>query len=255
MDVPGISRPVLVVLIVAAVLLFAFGATKAAGLITQHTDTHTRIFAAAPAIVVHVNRGDVRVVASDRHDVRLQTKEKRSVWGGGRVRVSGDGAVLRLDDRCDEPPLIDGPCSTSYVLEVPRDTAVRVAARLGDLHAEDLGGGVDLSSAVGDVHVEGARGPVRVSTATGDVDVIGTSPDISARTAVGDIAIVASAPRAIRADSAAGDVVVVVPNGTYAVDAQSEGGDDHVGVRVNDNAPRRIHAHSDAGDVNVEPDG
>ena len=97
MDVPGISRPVLVALIVVAVLLFAYGGTKAAGLLTQHTDTHTRTLAAAPTIVVHVNGGDVR--------------------------------------------------------------------------AEDLGGGVDLSSATGDLHVEGVRGPVRVSTATGDVHV------------------------------------------------------------------------------------
>ena len=48
MDVPGISRPVLVVLIVVAVLLFAYGARTAVGRLTQHTDTHTRTLAAAP---------------------------------------------------------------------------------------------------------------------------------------------------------------------------------------------------------------
>jgi hypothetical protein len=255
MDVPGISRPVLVVLIVAAVLLFAYGSTKAAGLLTQHTDTHTQTLAATPRIVVRVDRGEVRVIAADRQDVRLQTKAKRSVWGGGHVRVSGDASLLRLDDRCDKPPLVDAACDTSYVLEVPRNTDVRVTDRLGDLHAENLAGGVDLSSTLGDLHVEGVRGPVRVSTTTGDVDVVGGSPDIAARTAVGDSDIVASGPRSIRADSAAGDINVIVPNQAYAVDAESSGGDDHVGVPVDSGSPLRVHAHSDAGDVHVEPDG
>jgi hypothetical protein len=92
MDVPGISRPVLIALIVVAVLLFAYGATKAVGLLTERTDTQTRTLAAAPTIVVHTGTGDVRIVAADRTDVRLTTKEKRSIWGGGHVRVSGDAA-------------------------------------------------------------------------------------------------------------------------------------------------------------------
>ena len=62
MEVPGISRPVLVVLIVVAAILFPFGGTKAIALFTEHTDTHTRVVAAAPSIVVDVRTGDVRIV-------------------------------------------------------------------------------------------------------------------------------------------------------------------------------------------------
>jgi hypothetical protein len=50
MDVPGISRPILVAMIVVAAILLAFGTTKAIALFTEHTDTHTRIVAAAPTI-------------------------------------------------------------------------------------------------------------------------------------------------------------------------------------------------------------
>jgi len=124
MNVPGIPRPALVAMIAVAAVLLAFGATKAIALFTEHTDTHTRIVAAAPSIAVGVQTGDVRIVGSDRTDVRLTTKEKRSAWGGGRVEVSGDGARLHLGDRCDKVPVVDAPCSVSYVLEVPRDTAV-----------------------------------------------------------------------------------------------------------------------------------
>ena len=74
--------------------VFIFGATKAVGLLTERTDTQTRTLAAAPTIVVHTGTGDVRIIAADRTDVRLTTKEKRSIWGGGRVRVSGNAADL-----------------------------------------------------------------------------------------------------------------------------------------------------------------
>ena len=67
----------------------------------------------------------MRVVAADRDDIRLTTKEKRSAWGGGHVEVATDGSRLHLGDRCDKVPVVDAPCSVSYVLEVPRRTAVR----------------------------------------------------------------------------------------------------------------------------------
>ena len=254
MDVPGIPRPVLVVLIVVAVLLFAYGGTKAIALVTEHTDTHTRVVAAAPTIVVGVETGDVRITGSDRADVRLTTKEKRSAWGGGHVEVSGDGSRLHLGDRCDKVPVVDAPCSVSYVLEVPRNTAVRVVAGTGDLHAENLAGGADLRSGTGDLHVIGVRGPVRAHADTGDVEVVAPAPDISVRTATGDVAIVASHPRTIHALAATGDIVLVVPDVTYAVDAQSDAGDDKVLVHLDDASPRKLQAHTSTGDVIVSTD-
>jgi hypothetical protein len=253
MDVPGIPRPVLVVLIVVATVLLLFGTTKAIALFTEHTDTQTRVVAAAPTIVVGVETGDVRVTASDRADVRLTTKEKRSAWGGGHVEVSGDGARLHLGDRCDKVPVVDAPCSVSYVLEVPRNTSVRVIAGTGDLRAEDLGGSADLRSGTGDLHVEGVRGALHLKADTGDVDVEGPAPEISVETGTGDVAIVASRPRSIEALTGTGDVNIVVPDTTYAVDVQSDSGDDHVGVHRDDASPRRLQVHSGTGDVHVEP--
>jgi hypothetical protein len=155
MDVPGISRPVLLAMIVVALLLFAFGATTAVGLMTQHTDTRTRVLAAASTLVVDARTGDVRVRAADRTDVRLTTKVKRSVWGGGRVRVSDEGARLRLDDRCHNVPVVHGPCGISYLLEVPRATSVRIVSGTGDVRAEYLEGAADIRSGTGDLHVNG----------------------------------------------------------------------------------------------------
>jgi hypothetical protein len=256
MDVPGISRPALVVMIVVAVLLFAFGATKAVGLITQHTDTHTRVVAAAPAMVVHARTGDVRVVAADRTDVRLTTKEKRSVWSGGRhVKVSGDAADLDLDDDCDGALFIDDSCNVKYVLEVPRTTDVRMVTGTGDLRAENLDGSVDLKTGTGDLRIIGARGPLRLHTDTGDVHVESPSSDIVASTSTGDIRVEASVPGTIDTQANTGDIHISVPDLTYALDVQTDTGDDNVDVDPDDASPRKVRAHTQTGDVHVHADG
>jgi Putative adhesin len=243
----------LVVMLVAAVVLFAFGAGKATGLLTQHTDTQTRTFAAAPIIVVSAESGDVKIVATDRSDVRLITKEQRSVWGGGHGDVNGDAAGLRLDDRCDGLPVVDDPCGVSYRLEVPRATAVRVSSGTGDLSAENLDSTTELRTATGDLHVTGVSGTLRLHADTGDVHVDAPARDISVQTATGDIEIVATHPASIQARADTGDIVFVVPDLTYAVDAQSDVGDDQVVVRRDDASPRKLQAHTSTGNVVVSP--
>ena len=162
MNVSGISRPVLVVLIVAAVLLLAYGSTKAAGLLTQHTDIHTQTLAAAPRIVVRgLDRGDVR-----RHRRRppgqsqagRPRRSARSGAAGPRPGVRRHLAACASTTAVTSRPWSTPPASTSYVLEVPRNTDVRVTDRLGDLRAENLAGGVDLSSTLGDLRVQGDDG-------------------------------------------------------------------------------------------------
>jgi putative adhesin len=251
MQVTGISRPVLVVLIVVAVVLFLFGAGKAAGLLTQHTDTHMRTLAAAPTIVVAAETGDVKIVAADRSDIRLTIKEQRSMWGGGHANVFGDARGLRLEDRCDSLPAIDDPCDVSFRLEVPRTTAVRLSDGTGDVHAENLEGRAELRSGTGDLHVTGMAGPLRLHTDTGDVHVEAPASDISVQTATGNIDVVATRPRTIRAQADTGDIALVVPDLTYAVDARSDTSDEIVDVRVDGASPRTLQAHSETGDVVV----
>jgi hypothetical protein len=255
MDVPGISRPALAAMIVVAAVLFAFGATKAVGLLTERTDTQTRTLAAAPTVVVETGTGDVRIVAADRTDVRLTTKEKRSIWGGGDVRVSGDAAHLRLKDHCDGFPLVDDSCSVHSMLEVPRATSVRVVTGTGDLRAENLEGSADLTAGTGDLRAVGVRGPLRLSSDTGDVHVEGPSSDVVAHTSTGDIRVEASAARTIDAQADTGDIHLSVPDVAYAVDVQTDTGDETVDVRRDDASPRRLRAHTDTGDVHVEPVG
>src|ERR1700750_2915171 len=98
MQVKGISTPVLVAMVAVAAVLFLFGSTAALGFLTQRTKEHTRTLPAAPTIAVSVETADVRIVGGLRQDVRLTTKEQHSVWGGARVKVSGDAGNLRVAD-------------------------------------------------------------------------------------------------------------------------------------------------------------
>jgi hypothetical protein len=255
MDVPGISRLALVAMIVVAVVLFAFGATHAVGRLTERTDTQTRTLAAAPTIVVHTGTGDVRVVAADRTDVRLTTKERRSIWGGGRVRVTGDAADLRLKDHCDGFFLVDDRCGVDSVLEVPRATSVRVVTGTGDLRAENLQGSADLRAGTGDLRAIGVSGPLRLSSDTGDVHVEAPSPNVVARTSTGDIRVEDSKPGTIDAQADTGDIHISVPDLTYAVNVQTDTGDDNIDVTPDDASPRKVRAHTQTGDVHLEADG
>jgi hypothetical protein len=227
-------------------------------LLTEHTNTRTRTLAAAPSMVVVAGIGDVDVVGSDRPDVRLTTAERRSAWGGGHVEVRGDAAHLRLDDGCDGVPsgvpLLHRSCRVRYRLEVPRSTTLRVVDGTGDVRAVNLRGPTDLHSATGDVRATGVSGTLRLRADTGDVHVHAPTPDLAVQTATGDIEIVASHPRTIQADAQTGDIVLVVPDQTYAVDARSDAGAEHDVVRRDDASPRRLRVHSATGEVVVAAD-
>jgi hypothetical protein len=46
-----------------------------------------------------------------------------------------------------------------------------------------------------------------------------------------------------------------VPDLTYAVDVQTDTGDDNIDVRPDDASPRKVRAHTQTGDVHLEADG
>jgi hypothetical protein len=257
MDVPGIPRPVLVVLIAAAVVLLAGGASWAVALATHHTETRTRTIPATPTVEIEGERGDIVVVGRDRGDIRLITKESRSIFGRPEVKVDVRDGKLRLDGNCSEFEIwgADGGCSVNYRLEIPRDTDVRLRARSGDVSAEDLGGSADLQTSSGDVDAVGILGALRLKTSSGDVGVDASSKDIDARSTSGDVHVFARDATRVRAQTSSGDVHVSVPDRTYAVHTRADSGDEHIDVSQNADAPRRIDASTTSGDVHVEPDG
>jgi len=257
MDVPGISRPMLVVLIAVSVLLLAAGASWALSWATRSTQTSTRTIAAAKTVEIDGRSGDIRVIGTDRSDILLTTTTHRSVFGGPHGSVSFSGGRLHLDGSCPDFQLWgnDAGCGISYTLEVPRDTAVRLATHSGDVSAEDLSADADLETRSGDVDASGIAGALRLQTRSGDVDADSASTDISASTRSGDVDLRASNATRVVAVTRSGDVDVSVPDRTYAVQAAATSGDENVDVGTDRRSPRSIVATTASGDVHVSRDG
>jgi len=258
MHVPGISRPVLVTLIAVAVVLLAGGGSWALSWATRQTDTNSRTIPAARTIVVDSRRsGDVVVVGTRRSDIRLTTKQSRTIFGRPHVDVGYEGGRLHLDGHCSELEIwgSDAGCSVGFRLEVPHDTIVRLTASSGDVKAVGLTGAADLRTKSGDVRAVGTLGTLHLQTISGDVDADSSASDIDASTTSGDVHVRAHNPTRVKAQTVSGDVHVSVPDRTYAVTTHEVSGDDHVDVRADPSAPRGIVATTTSGDVHVSRDG
>jgi hypothetical protein len=255
MDVAGLSRPALLAMIAVAVALFAGGVAWAASWLTRQTETHTRVLPGASTIDIRGTDGDIEVVGSDRTDIRLTTKERRSIFSRSRADVTYRTGQLRLKGHCAEFELLgsDGGCGVSFRVEVPRDATVRLVTRSGDVRAEDLRHGATLETSSGDVAAFDVLGALRLHTDAGDVHADSSSSDIDAGTTSGDVDVRASDAVRVRAETTSGDVHVRVPDRTYAVETHATSGDENVEVREDSRAPRRLDARTTSGDVHIEP--
>jgi Toastrack DUF4097 len=240
------------------VLLLAVGGSWALSWATRETDTNSRTMPAVRTIEVDSRRsGDVVVIGTQRSDIRLRTKQSRTIFGRPHIEVGYVNGRLRLDGHCSELEIwgSDAGCSVSFRLEVPRDTTVRLTASSGDVRADGLSGTADLRTKSGDVHAVGALGTLHLETISGDVDADSSASDIDASTTSGDVHVRARNPTRVKAHTVSGDVHVSVPDRTYAVETHEVSGDDHVEVRTDPNAPRSIQATTTSGDVHVDRDG
>jgi hypothetical protein len=237
MHVPGISRAALIAMILFALALLGTGAAWALSWVTHHTDTDTQVLPADASIEISSDRGDVRVVGSDRADILLTIKQRRSIFGTPHTSSRYADGHLRLHTTCSGAQLFGNECAVSYVVEVPRAMAVGVAASSADVHAEDV------------------RGPLALHVSSGDLHVDAPSRDIVATTSSGDIHVRASDATRVRIQATSGDVHVSVPDRSYAVQTRATSGDQSIHVNDDPASPRRLTASTTSGDLHIEPDG
>jgi DUF4097 and DUF4098 domain-containing protein YvlB len=237
MHVPGISRAALIAMILFALVLLGTGAVWALSWVTHHTDTDKQVLPADASIEIDSDHGDVRVVGSDRADVLLTTKERRSIFGTPHVSARYADGRLRLHTTCSGTQLFGNECAVSYVVEVPRAMAVGVVASAADVHAEDVSGTLAVHVSSGDVHVDAP------------------SRDIVTTTSSGDIRVRASDATRVRVQATSGDVHVTVPDRSYAVQTSALSGDQSIHVDDDPNSPRRLTASTTSGDLHIDPDG
>ncbi len=224
-------------------------------------------------LVLEVDSGDVRVVASDREGVRVERRER---WSLERPSVREEVVDGELQVRADCASGLSW-CDVSYVLQVPRGTDVLAHTGSGSLEAEGTGdvqadtgsGEVQLTSVVGDVDVRSGSGEVTLDdvrgrsvvarTGSGDITVTGAAVErVSGRTGSGDVELgFRAAPEEVLGRTGSGDVDVELPRGqAYAVTVRTGSGDQDVAVATDPRSNRVVDVETGSGDVAVvHPDG
>jgi hypothetical protein len=222
--------------ILASVLTLAallWGAVNVVNLLAHGERHFERTFSGpVTAVEVSTDRGTVRVIASDRDDVRL-TGYVSDGLGGTDNAVRKRGTRLLVDGACNFPAAYW--CTASYTLRVPRDVRVVLWSGSGDLSVSGLRSAADLTADHGDVRATRMRSRV-----------------VHADAAHGSIRLgFTVAPQQVLASSTHGDVTVVVPRGdaVYRVELSTDHGSTQNGLRSDPTAARLVQLSSQHGDV------
>ncbi|WP_405678730.1 DUF4097 domain-containing protein [Streptomyces sp. NBC_01511] len=176
--------------------------------------------------------GDIEVVTGGGSGISV-TEEFEYTDGKPRADHSVKSGELFLNaPGCENDDA--SKCAVNYTVEVPAGTAVNLETGGGDITVRGLSGDTAAKTGGGNVRIkESAAKTVDASTG-GDVDSSFTS-----------------APDQVKAESGGGDVTVRLPEGTYSVDAETDGGNRDVGVTNTPSSAHKAKAHTGGGDVTV----
>ncbi len=169
-----------------------------------------------------------------------------------RVRVEQEDRTLVIESKL-QPSI--GRCELEVEVALPPSLGVTADVGAGDVHLDDLGTDLALSTGAGDVHGSVHGHQVRISTGAGDVDLHGLRAAISASTGTGDLSLrFAYAPTGtIEASTGVGDVEVhLPPDAVVQAEASTGLGDVRQSLASRSGAPTVVRASSGLGDVTVD---
>jgi len=187
-------------------------------------------------VAVRATTGDVRVTAGAPGSGVVVRRLLQWSFGTAESVETVSGGRLDVAAQCSRE-LGFGDCSVDYEITAPPGVALRLETHTGDVRVTGSTADLTLESDTGDVTVRGARsGTANVTTSTGEIDLG-----------------FAAAPRAVRASSSTGDVVVEVPaDGTsYDVRTSTSTGDQSVTAPVSSGSARHVDVRTSTGDVEV----
>lgn len=224
-----VSASVTILVAVALLMAGLWAATSHQG------STSYAVPGALLGVELDVTRGDVEIFGGGSASVEVRRTD-RSLYGHEpEEHRTVANNVLRIESRC--PSLVIGSCSADYRLTVPESVALTVTAEQGDVRLVGYRGSAHLSTRDGSISAGGFCGYVFQATAKGgNVDVEAVC-----------------SPEAIELRTDTGDVAAAVPPGRYSVEVDTNGGATDVsGLEVADDAPWKIQALSNTGDVTVQ---
>lgn len=187
-------------------------------------------------ILIRVDAGNVDVHAGLTDSVVVEHVDRWLLERPDVTTELRDDGTLVLESGCGNVGIVLR-CETDFDIAAPS------------------GIDIEIDGSAGDIALRGLRGRVRVRTDEGDITASRVEPVVlDARTDAGDITLdIFGSPARTNVLTAAGDVNVVVPYGSYRVDASADAGEVRVaGVIRDDLAPLRIEAGADIGDVLVQ---
>ncbi|MFF4038456.1 DUF4097 family beta strand repeat-containing protein [Streptomyces sp. NPDC001816] len=176
--------------------------------------------------------GSIEVVGGNGDTVKVTEKYEYSDGKPQTEHSAKSGELLLKNSGCGSGA---DKCGVKYIVEVPASTSTHLTLGGGEITVRGLSGATYAKSEGGSVQVSesGAK------AVTALVDGGDASASFSA------------VPDRVRVESGGGDVTVRLPQGTYDVDAKTEGGDRKVSVKTGPDSPHKIKAHTDGGDVSV----
>ncbi|MDQ7903611.1 DUF4097 family beta strand repeat-containing protein [Phytohabitans sp. ZYX-F-186] len=239
------------------VLLFA-GAVAWTWLSPERTDEHRETYRQEVSrVTLDSNAGDITVTAGEAGAV---TVERRLAWTSLRkptVEEKWSGDTLTITGRCPGTGLkfgLGSDCTLDYVLRVPPGVALDLRTEAGSVRVSDLTGEVRLTASAGDITAEHVSGPLYARADSGKITGVGLRSDTTdVEIDSGDVDLTyAEVPPTVSAVASAGDVVIHLPSGAYAVTADAASGDERVEVTTDPGAPSSVTARTSAGDVTIQ---
>lgn len=238
-----------------ALIFVACSAVQVAGWTTGAVESKTQRLIRGPVEELRIGSagsGDVVLMPSRDNNVRVRSTA-RGTLHTPRVKVDVTGTNVEISGGCSE--FMFGDCWTTLVVEVPRDTAVRVEASSGDLSAEGLDGNLTLHTNSGDVRAHRLTGRLDLDTSSGEVTGANLrSASVRANSSSGDVYLdFARAPQTVEADTSSGDVRIIVPRGAdaYAVEADTGSGEEQIDVLRDASSRRLLRADTGSGDIEI----
>jgi hypothetical protein len=189
------------------------------------------ITAHVTTLVINGGAGSIDVTGSNRGTILVSQQSSYSKTPPTAThKVSG--TTLTLSYTC----LAQLVCGVAYVVQVPRDVAVRASTRAGAVTLTSL------------------AGPVSAQTSAGLITAIDlTSPTAQLKSSAGGIdATFSAAPGSVHASTNVGPITLNVPGSvSYKIDTHTYVGSSTITVHKNAASPHTITASSDLGSITI----
>jgi hypothetical protein len=203
------------------------------------------------AVVIEVGTGDVNVMASADDTIRVTStltfSEEKPAYA---VEPDGRGNLV-VSAKCSP---MDSTCTTAIDVELPPEVRIIVLSDQGDVSADGIRSGGELTANGGDLMISDVGGSFTLTAAAGSIkgtDLI--AEDVTANATVGAIDLTFSgAPTTVTASTGEGDITIMLPPSVaYFVNASSDRGTVQVDVPEESASLYMITAHADVGDVGI----